>query len=195
MWLSSNRPVNADPDDEAVWGRIRVIPFPNTHLGREDKTLKDRIKANPKGVLAWAVAGAGDWYGSLPKGLPELQDLVVLKDSQRNELDHVAQWLDERCSLIPEHFTPTEELYGSYSDWCRSNGVTARQSGAFSTSLKAKGLVNAQQRVSGKVNAVRGFRGLALVTRRRTVTPFSRFFHMEANSNRNLENSMTPCDA
>ena len=47
VWLSSNQPVNADPDDEAVWGRIRVISFPHSHLGREDKTLKDRMKGQP----------------------------------------------------------------------------------------------------------------------------------------------------
>jgi putative DNA primase/helicase len=162
VWLSSNQPVYADPDDDAVWGRIRVIPFLHSYLGREDKTLKARMQANLAGVLAWAVAGAVAWYQSLPAGLPELQHLAALKDAQRSAVDHVAQWMDDCCQVAPAEFTSTHDLYASYAGWCRDNGVQPKQLKGFTASLKAKHLVGKQQRIPGSVNPMRGFAGLKL---------------------------------
>ena len=31
----SNHPVNGDPEDDALWARVRVIEFPNSFLGME----------------------------------------------------------------------------------------------------------------------------------------------------------------
>jgi putative DNA primase/helicase len=42
IWLTSNWPVNGDVDDDALWGRLRVIEFPNSFLGKEDKSLKQK---------------------------------------------------------------------------------------------------------------------------------------------------------
>mgnify|MGYP003377264780 CR=1 FL=1 len=61
IWLLSNQPVNADPDDDAVWGRVRLVHFPKSHLGEEDKTLKERMKdpANLRGILVEAMRRRG----------------------------------------------------------------------------------------------------------------------------------------
>lgn len=99
IWLSSNHPVNADPDDDAVWGRVRVIEFPHSHLGNEDKSLKQRMHStgNLEAVLAWAIRGAMEWYKLGDKGLPELPSNAAIKQAQRNDLDSVQMWLDECC--------------------------------------------------------------------------------------------------
>ena len=78
IWLVSNHPVNADVDDDAAWYRLKVIEFPNSFVGREDKTLKERMKSpeNLKAVLAWAIQGAIMWYGLGAQGLqtpPEIE--------------------------------------------------------------------------------------------------------------------------
>ena len=102
IWLLSNHPVNADPDDDAVWGRIRVVEFPHSHLGCEDKSLKEKMHS-PAGlepVLAWIVAGAKQWYALGSKGLSELAKNAAVKQSQRNDLDGVQMWIDECCTTI-----------------------------------------------------------------------------------------------
>ena len=102
IWLSSNQPVNADPDDDAVWGRLRVVEFNQSYLGKEDKGLKERMKSPAvlRGVLAWAVAGALQWFTLGECGLPELESSARLKATHRAELDNVGAWLEECCITV-----------------------------------------------------------------------------------------------
>jgi putative DNA primase/helicase len=140
IWLSSNHPVNADPTDDAVWGRIRVIEFPHSFLGVENKRLKAKMRSKEvlEGVLAWAVEGARKWYALPDHGLAELDTSRQVKALQRAELDNVQVWLDECCAKEPEHFTTNAEIYTSYSMWCKDNGVTPKQQKALSQALSAK---------------------------------------------------------
>lgn len=160
VWLSSNQPVNADPDDDAVWGRVRLIHFPNSHQGREDKLLKQRLRSLNvlEGVLAWAVQGAMRWYELGSRGLSEPASSLALKQQHRETLDAVGMWLEEHCERGDQHFTGGGELYQSYERWCRGNGVEAKRQKGFTMALQRKGFRYDRQRVGSKV--VRGFFGL-----------------------------------
>jgi len=144
IWLSSNHPVNADPDDDAAWGRIRLVEFPNSYLGRENKRLKREMLEPPvlRGVLAWLVAGAQRWYHLDAYGIPELQRFAVAKDEHRSEIDYVQQWLDD-CCLLGAGWTMTSELHQSYRSWCKdSAGLKDGQiksAKGLTQTLKAKG--------------------------------------------------------
>lgn len=146
-----------------MWGRLRVVEFPNSHLGEENKALKFTMKspAMLQAVLAWAIEGAQAWYLLGRSGLPELETSARKKHEQRAELDNVQAWLDERCELGAQHFTPNSELYPNYADWCKANGVTAKQQKGFSQSLKRKGLTDKVVKLHGK--AARGFTGVRVV--------------------------------
>jgi len=160
IWLSSNQPVNADPDDDAAWGRIRVVEFPHSHQGQEDKELKARMRSREvlEGVLAWAIEGAKFWNLLGKNGLPELDAGAKTKHAQRSELDNVQAWIDEKCELGSHHFAANASLYPNYSEWCKTNGVTAKQQKAFSQSLKRKGLHDKVVKLHGKT--VRGYEGI-----------------------------------
>lgn len=159
IWLSSNQPVNADPDDDAVWGRIRVIEFPTSHLDREDKSLKARMKSPEvlEGVLAWAVEGARKWYALDSAGLPELATSKDIKTQHREALDHVQAWIDEYCKT-GNYFSTIADLYRSYENWCKENGVTKKQQTGLSKSLKRKGFADVREYVEG--TQFRGYRGI-----------------------------------
>jgi len=64
VWMVSNFPLNADPDDRAIWSRPFVINFPKSHEGSEDTTLKSRLREpeNLEGILRWVIDGAMKWY-------------------------------------------------------------------------------------------------------------------------------------
>lgn len=171
IWLSSNQPVNADPDDDAVWGRVRVVEFPNSKLGQEDKTLKDRMKSTSmlESILCWAIEGAARWYKLGDSGLPELKSGLKAKTLQRNELDHVQAWLDECCkSDDPKSFAPNNEIRSSYENWCKHNGVPPKQKG-LSQSLIKKGFNNNGGKVHrytdnvGMSQVSRGFFGMKIL--------------------------------
>ncbi len=143
IWLSSNEPVHADPDDEAVWGRIRTIEFLHSHLGHEDKTLKRKMRSHDvlRGVLLWAAYGAEKWYKLEATGLTELARSVELKEKHREGLDAVGMWLDECATREDEKaFTPAAELYTNYKYWCEHNGQEPKHMRTFSQALLRKNL-------------------------------------------------------
>lgn len=163
IWLSSNQPVNADPDDDAVWGRLRLVEFPHSHLGKEDKALKAQMRsvAMLEGVLAWAIEGAMAWYALGSQGLPELESSAQQKGEQRAELDNVQTWIDERCQVKDDAFGLNAELYMNYESWSKANGVEPKKQKSFSQSLKRKGFRDDRSTVAGK--QVRGFVGIRLI--------------------------------
>jgi putative DNA primase/helicase len=141
VWMLSNWPVNGDPEDDALWGRVRVIPFPNSYLGKEDKGKKERLKSDEvlTSILYWAVQGAIKWYALGSRGLQTPTYVADVTKSQRDAQDFVQQWLSECCVEDSEAWTPNEVVMASYNQWCEINNVTAKKAKALAQSLQAKG--------------------------------------------------------
>lgn len=161
IWLSSNHPAKGDVDDDAFWGRLRVIHFPNSHLGNEDKSLKWRMCSaeNLPGVLAWAVQGAQQWYRS-EQGLEIPFAIHQATQQHRAELDHVQQWLEECTAPEADNAVTVPNLYASYENWCEENGHTPKKAVAFGRALTAKGFEACRKRVGSQT--LRAYRGLIL---------------------------------
>lgn len=161
IWLFSNHPVKGDVDDDAFWGRLRVIRFPNSHLGNEDKTLKWRM-SSPEilpGILAWAVEGARRWYAA-KQGMTTPFAVHSATQQHRIDLDHIQQWLEECTVPGSEEAVTVPNLYKSYESWCEDNGHTPKKAVAFGRALVAKGFEQCQKRIGGKPH--RAYRGLIL---------------------------------
>ena len=153
-WLVSNHPVSADVEDDALWYRVKVILFPNSHIGREDKHLKAKL-SKPSvlaGVLRWAVDGAREWYQSA-EGLMHPTAVKLNTIEQRRELDMVQAWLDERCET-GETYTAYSVIYADYAGWCKDNGVEPKKAKSFTQALKAKGYSTDLKRAGGDVMRV-----------------------------------------
>jgi putative DNA primase/helicase len=165
LWLSSNWPVNGDVDDDALWGRVRVIEFPNSYLGREDKKLKLRLKQpeNLRAAFAWLVEGAKRWYAA-PNGLETPAEVTKSTQRQRDEADFIQSWLDENCEQDMTAWESNADVYANYDRWCKSNGVEARQMRNLTASLKTKGYtVNTWNRRNGVGS--KGIQGLKIIPR------------------------------
>jgi len=154
IWVSSNHPVKGDVDDSAFWGRVNVIHFPYTHLGSEDKRLKQKLTtpAILSGVLAWAVEGARRWYAD-SQGLQTPHAVKQWTQGQRDDLDYVARWLGECCTIgTDDLFTTNATLYTSYKIWCIDNGAMPKHAVQWGRALTAKGLVSDTRRVGPKTH-------------------------------------------
>ena len=182
IWLSSNWPFNADTSDDAAWGRARVIHFPNSFLGREDKGLKNRLQGHEglEGVLAWAVAGARQWYEQGERGLQTPAAIEQTTKGQRLDQDYIQQFIDDCCEVDEgeDSFTSIADLYQCYVNWCQGM-LTPQKNRSFSLSLKGKGfrdtktyvsigpdqptLFNGEEQVMPvKRKQIRGYLGIAL---------------------------------
>lgn len=150
-FLVSNQPVNADVDDDAVWYRVKVLRFPKSRAGAEDKTLKERMKqpTNLAGVLRWLVDGAKRWYQS-PTGLLHPMQVEANTNEHRAELDMVASWLAENCIESPTTWTTSSAIFKAYEAWCHANGVPPKAQRSLTLSLKAKGFATTVEWKDGR---------------------------------------------
>ncbi len=163
LWLSSNERPRGDVDDDAIWGRLRVIEFPNSHLGHEDKSLKQRLKDKEMliSVLTWAVEGAAMWYES-SNGLVTPDMVQHATQKSRDELDVVQQWLDECAEENPQGFTSNTGLRLSYEKWCNENGYKPLGAKMMGHTLRKKGYASDKmKRIGGTVH--RGWEGFTLI--------------------------------
>jgi putative DNA primase/helicase len=128
IWLLSNEPVRGDSEDDALWSRVNVISFPNSHLGHEDKQLKRKMlePANLEAVLAWAIAGAIAWY-SAPDGLQKPAKVASVTQQQRDGNDFSQQFMDDCLTPAPDAFLPNPVLSAVYKGWCEAHSLTPKE--------------------------------------------------------------------
>jgi putative DNA primase/helicase len=167
VWLSSNHKAMGDPEDDALWYRVLVVEFPNSHAGHEDTTLKTRLKSPEvqQGILKWVVEGAIRWYASERLHVPERVKLAT--QAHRDELDTVALWVDDEVREEEGEFTPFAMLYQSYKLWCENNGVEPKKSRELGQALKRRGYQEA------RTMRARGYSGIVVEPQmdiRRTMT-------------------------
>ena len=170
VWLSSNHEVNGDVDDDALWGRVKVVPFPNSRLGSEDKTLKMRLQSPEvlEGVLSFLVDGAALWYEYQGRGLITPDTVKQVTQQQRSAQDSVGQWLEECCEFKEGEWTENTKVRLSYDNWCESNGYEPKKAKGLAQSLVAHGYevavikwITNSQGLKGK--AMRGVNNLFLL--------------------------------
>jgi putative DNA primase/helicase len=164
IWLVSNHPIKGDVDDDAFWGRAKVIEFPHSFLGKEDKTLKQRMKkpAILRGVLRWMVDGAIAWFAATG-GLNTPQAVIDATDARRKDLDYVQQWLDECCKVDPTAWTTNSDLRTSYESWCKAEGTQPKGPELFSRALAQKGFAVGVRNYTPLGKRARGVQGLVII--------------------------------
>ena len=170
VWMLSNWPVNGDPEDDALWGRVRVIEFPNSYLGNEDKTKKSRLQEPDvlEAILAWAIEGAMKWYALGPSGLQAPDAVKNITSKQRDELDYVQQWLEECCEFDEEAkgcWEANEDVIKSYTAWCKDNNVQhVKGPRGLALSLQSKGFkTGVQKKIDGR--NTKGVEGLYIYSK------------------------------
>ena len=146
-----------DADSEAVWARIRVMPFTESFIGREDHTIESRIAAESNAVLTWAVEGLREYQQI---GLAAPSAVLAADAEYRQSNDPVSVFVAEECILSPAASAASSVLFEAYTDWARRNGEPQLSSTAFGALLKRTGGVTA-----GTVGRSRGYRGIGLAAK------------------------------
>lgn len=115
FWLATNhRPMVRDTS-AGFWRRIHLVPFEQSFVGREDQTLKDRLRLEAPGILARAVRGCLDWQR---EGLNAPDVVRAATDSYRSESAPLARFLDARCVVQEGARATFGDLFGAYQRWC-----------------------------------------------------------------------------
>ena len=136
----------------AMRRRVHILPFARTFYaagdGREplrDEHLRDTLRAELPGILAWAVQGCLQWqrHGLNPP-------LRVREETQAlfESFDPLADFLDNACVLHPSAQVESGALWRHYHAWCEEHGrqPAFRQPQGFSRNLCQRDGINALRR-------------------------------------------------
>jgi putative DNA primase/helicase len=120
IWLATNYKPTIRGNDDAIWRRIRLIPFNQQFKGgKRDSTLTEKLKTELAGILAWAVQGCLDWQRN---GLGRPQTVLAATIEYREESDLVGRFLSERCVAGKEYSVSGKSLYSAYVQFCQQQG-------------------------------------------------------------------------
>ena len=117
LLLATNRLPQLGRVDEALLGRLHVVPFAPPDSGTpRDHALRAQLESELTGILAWIVRGALEW-GRL--GLRPPAAMAAARERYRDDHDPVGAWLRE-CAVLTERTAETRvrDAYAGYLAWC-----------------------------------------------------------------------------
>ncbi len=160
LWLVANHRPRVRDDDEAIWRRIRVIPFANAvpREKRDPELKRELTNASRSGaaILAWAVQGCVRWQRE-ELGIPPAVEQAT--DSYRADMNLSVRFWEEACELRPDRRASTSALRKSYKAWCGDNDIAPHlrlDDKAFAERLKALGCKEY------RTNRTRGWDGIGV---------------------------------
>ncbi len=123
--------------DEAIRRRFNLLPFTVTIPPDErDLTLKEKLKDEWPGILAWAVVGCLEWQRI---GLAPPPTVTEATNAYLDAEDAVAAWLEDRCVPEPDCWERSTTLFSSWRAWADQSGEPAGTSKAFAAELEKRG--------------------------------------------------------
>jgi len=140
LWLSTNNKPVIQGTDDAIWDRLRLIPFTQRFDGaKADPLLSDKLRDELAGVFAWMVEGCLQWQ---EHGLGEPESVTEATQQYRADMDTLAVFFEDRCVLGERLMTPASRLYKTYQLWCDEAGEHAETQKMFGMRLSERGFVS-----------------------------------------------------
>ena len=131
----NNLPGFSDPA-KALVARSIILDFPNSYVGKEDFTLKERMKkeASEGKLINFALRGLKSLREqgkfTMPKSsAPLLQQLTEITAP-------VTAFAGECCEKHPKVFVLADQLYEAWACWCHKSGHKAGNKNYFGRWLK-----------------------------------------------------------
>ncbi|MHB1539277.1 MAG: DNA primase family protein [Solirubrobacteraceae bacterium] len=133
--IVTNHKPAVDGDDDAIWARLRLIPFEQCFEGREDRDLDAKLAAEMPGIAAWAIRGCIDWQ---QHGLGTAAAVSQATREYRQDEDLLGAFLDERCHTTGE--VDATALRDAYTDYCKSLGEKPLAANILGKRLAKRGI-------------------------------------------------------
>lgn len=137
LWLAANDRPDVRDSGDAVWGRIKMVPFnahyPKGHPDR-DEDLPRKLREAAPAILAWMVEGCLRWYD---QGLNEPAVMREAVKDYRSDQDPVYLFVQERCS--PGEREEANKVHSAYNSWAMGNDQAHLSQQALYKALEKQG--------------------------------------------------------
>lgn len=139
LWVSTNHRPHIRGVDNAIWRRIRLIPFTVTIPEHEqDHALLEKLESERAGILRWAVEGCLAWQR---EGLGMPEDVRTATAEYRAEMDGLGDFLSERCVCEAKASVTAADLYEAFVDWAKRSGESPISKKTFGLQLADRGFM------------------------------------------------------
>jgi P4 family phage/plasmid primase-like protien len=133
--ISTNELPSLSDNSPALSNRFVPLILEQSHLGREDHGLADRLIAELPGILNWSLAG---WRSLRERGAFKLPAISVKAVSEIMELGSpTARFISECCVLGPSLRVEKDRLFAAWRRWCEDKGERASGESHFASNLRS----------------------------------------------------------
>ena len=120
IWMATNHKPVVRGTDNAIWDRIRLIPFTVTIPPEQrDGDLGEKLGGELPGILSWALDGCLSWQ---QHGLAAPKAVRDATTSYRDEMDVVRRFIADRCVEAKSTSVGASDLYAAYKKWAEDGG-------------------------------------------------------------------------
>lgn len=137
LWVMGNHKPVLRGTDYAIRRRFLLIPFLNIFSGaRKDAFLKDKLRKELPGILAWMVRGYNAW---LQRGLDPPQKVLEATDNYFEEMDVLQSFINDECEVGTQLKETQKILYARYCAVMKDSNEYIHTSTQFAKRMKEKG--------------------------------------------------------
>lgn len=133
LTMAANELPELPDDGNALQRRTLALQFTESFVGKEDRSLPDKLAKEASGILNWALQGLDRLYRqghfTIPDSSEELGRQFAMVASP------LQQFVYECCEVGSAGFTMTETMYDCWRNWCKDRGVTAGMRMKFNHNL------------------------------------------------------------
>jgi len=143
--LSNRKPAIGMVDD-AIRGRLAMIPFNQKFIFKEDdagivdgkpgdKYLQEKLEAEYGGILTWMIEGCKTWRSV---GLHPPKIVQESTEDYLNSQDDIQMWMDECCEVEAQAVETSTRLYNSWKAWAMARNTWVGSQKEWSERLEKK---------------------------------------------------------
>jgi putative DNA primase/helicase len=139
LWLSTNHKPEIPEGSEAIWDRIKLLPFNQRFDGAKAGTsLPEKLREELSGILTWAVKGCVQWF---EHGLGTSAAVEAATAKYREDTDVHERFMSDLCEFGPDKWVWTKDLFSAWESWCLDEGEEPGSQKAFTSQMKDRGVV------------------------------------------------------
>jgi len=127
--LCTNHMPEVNEVKPSLMQRLLCVPFPvhfkdlreneqpSLFVRQCQNNLKQKLKANPEGILKWLVNGAVKWYASQNLKMTAPQKVRAFSQKYFEEQDKVTAYIQHHCEVDPEFHVSTSVFLNALNEW------------------------------------------------------------------------------
>ena len=142
--LSTNHKPVIYGTDQAIWDRIKLLPFNVTIPEDERRPIHEMMgmfQDEAPGILTWMVNGCLKW---LQSGLQTPEDVKAATKQYRSDMDILGEFIEDCCIEEDSSKVSSKDLYFRFKSWGEAEGLREKEIWSKSTlarRLKERGFV------------------------------------------------------